>query len=129
MYLLLRTDKPEAELGLYSKGEEVIIERWTAHHQLAETLHKKIKLFLESNDAELQKLRGIVVYKGPGSFTGLRIGISCANALAYAYNMPIVAMQGDAWIVEGIAALENEKNDVIALPEYGSEPRTTIQKK
>jgi tRNA threonylcarbamoyladenosine biosynthesis protein TsaB len=129
MYLLLRTDRPEAQIGLYIQGQPVLLETWTAHYQLAETLHQKIKQFLETHNTNLKELTGIVVYKGPGSFTGLRIGICCANAFAYALSVPIVATQDEKWIADGINALQNNKNEIIALPEYGAEPRTTVQKK
>lgn len=38
---------------------------------------------------EFDKLKGIEVETGPGSFTGLRVGVSVANALAYCLNIPV----------------------------------------
>jgi hypothetical protein len=41
--LTIRTDKPEAEIGLYDDEKQIIYETWQAHRQLAETIHLKIK--------------------------------------------------------------------------------------
>ena len=68
------------------------------------------------------------MYEGPGSFTGLRIGMSVANALAYSFTIPIVAQSG-AWIEDGIRRLLAGENDNTALPEYGTPAFTTQSKK
>lgn len=42
---------------------------------------------------KLETLQGIEVETGPGSFTGLRVGVSVANALGYALNIPVNSKQ------------------------------------
>src|SRR4051812_8427843 len=94
LILTVRTDKPEAELGLYSDSKKLTYLTWTAHRELAETIHLKIEELLAKSTKELnglQGIEGIVVYKGPGSFTGLRIGFGVVNALAYSLEIPVVA--------------------------------------
>ena len=127
--LTIRTDKPEAELGLYDDQSQVTYQTWQAHRQLAETIHTKIAGLLESQAKSLGDIQGIVVFQGPGSFTGLRIGLTVANATAYAQGIPIVASQGEDWLLAGIARLSAGDNDRIALPEYGAEANITVQKK
>lgn len=129
MILVLRTDKVESEIGLYDDGTQLAYETWEAHRQLAETIHKKLQSLLERQDKTFQDISGVVVYKGPGSFTGLRIGISVANALAYSFAVPIVATTGDSWIEDGLRSLKSTEPGTCAVPEYGSVPHITQQKK
>lgn len=129
MILVIRTDKPEAEIGVYQANEKLAYKQWHAHRALAETLHQKISTLLQSQNADWHDISGIVVYKGPGSFTGLRIGLSVANALAASYQVPIVATSGDKWISQGTSALLQGKNEQVALPEYGAPVHITQQKK
>ena len=127
--LTIRTDKPEAEIGLYDDQKQLVYETWQAHRQLAETIHHKIDQLLKSNSKKLDQIQGIIVFQGPGSFTGLRIGLSVANALAYSLNVPITAEQKEDWIKLGIKHLLAGRSDKIALPEYGSPVRTTNPRK
>ena len=129
LILFIRTDKPEAEIGLYQDDQQLTYYTWQAHRQLAETIHTKLKETLDSQAKSLKDIKGLVVFKGPGSFTGLRIGLTVANTLAQTLELSIVATQGEAWIKEGIAALEQSKNDKLALPEYGAPVHITTQKK
>lgn len=127
--LTLRTDKPEAEIGLFVDGAELGYTLWQAHRQLAETIQHKIEDLLKEHGKDLKQLNGVVVYQGPGSFTGLRIGLSVANALAYSLEIPIVAETGDSWIKVGLGRLSQGASDQLALPEYGSPPHITQQKR
>ena len=129
MILVLRTDKPEAEIGLFDGSNQVAYETWQAHRQLAETIHKKINGLLTAQGRTLGDISGIVVYRGPGSFTGLRIGVSVANALAYAQDVPIAAATGEDWIQTGIKELENAPAKRPVVPEYGAPAAVTQPKK
>jgi tRNA threonylcarbamoyladenosine biosynthesis protein TsaB len=127
--LTIRTDKPDAEIGLYSDQTQLAYEVWTAHRALAETLHSKIEAMLQAQAKNWSDLQGIVCFQGPGSFTGLRIGLTVANALSYSYKLPIVAMQDPEWLQQGIAQLKSGKNDEVALPYYGADAHITLPKK
>lgn len=129
MILTLRTDKPEAEIGLFDDTTKVAYEQWAAGRQLAETIHRKIDALLVSNDLGLKDIKGIVCFEGPGSFTGLRIGLTVANTLAYALGVPIVGAQDPDWVMSGIRRLENSENDRQVVPFYGAEVHITPQKK
>jgi tRNA threonylcarbamoyladenosine biosynthesis protein TsaB len=129
LILTLRTDKPEAEIGFYNDTTKLTYVTWQADRQLAETLHLKLQELLETQSHKLADLGGIVVFQGPGSFTGLRIGISVANALADGLAIPIVGTQHDDWIGRGLQLLGDGKNEQIVLPQYGSPPHITQPKK
>lgn len=126
--LTIRTDKPEAEIGLYKGTEQIGYQTWQAHRELAETLHRKIQSLSDSSELALQSIDGIVCFKGPGSFTGLRIGLTVANALAYSLDIPIVSEIGETWREKGIVRLLEGDNEKIAMPEYGAEVHITKPK-
>lgn len=127
--LTIRTDKPEAEIGLYEDDKKLAYEKWQAHRQLAETINRKIQELLSSQGLALEEVSGLVVYRGPGSFTGLRIGLSVANALAYGLNIPIIAAEREDWQQRGIAELETDHNDKLVMPFYDSAAHVTQPKK
>jgi len=129
LILTIRTDKPEAEIGLYDGSERLAYDSWLAHRQLAETIHRHISALLASRDKELHDIEGIVCFQGPGSFTGLRIGLSVANALSYSLGASIVACEGDEWLEAGLKRLLAGESTELALPEYGALPHITAQKK
>jgi len=135
MILALRTDKDLAAIYLLRKTGEVIREKvWDAGRTLAKNLLAEIdNLLHEEKDFDAKKpfanITGIIVFRGPGSFTGLRIGITVANTIAYAQNIAIVGTNGDDWREIGSTKLHENKNDIIVLPEYGTAPHITQPKK
>jgi len=127
--LTIRTDKPEAEIGLYNDRTRLAYSVWLAHRQLAETIQLKIDELLKQQGKTLTEVQGLVAFQGPGSFTGLRIGLTVANALAYGQQIPIVGAGGGDWIADGIERLDNGEDQRIIVPEYGADPHITAQKK
>lgn len=126
--LTMRTDKPEAELGLYDDDKQLAYFSWQAHKELAETIHLKIKALLHQNDYDFNQINSIIIYKGPGSFTGLRIGFSVANALASGLGVPIVSQGGENWTSKAILRLSKGDNEQFSVPEYGALPHITMPK-
>lgn len=129
MILTIRTDKPVSELGLYDGDEKLAYENWQAHRQLAETIHEKIKNLLESQGKTMDEITGIVVYKGPGSFTGLRIGMSVANALSGGLGVPIEASSGENWLADGLKLLTTKASRLPVAPDYGGPANVTQPRK
>jgi len=130
MILAIRTDSPTVYFKLFSKdGDEVGEQEWLAERRLARELLSALENFLEKNGADWEALTGLVVHAGPGSFTGLRIGITVMNTIAYAQELPIVGVTGDDWGRKGIDRLFNGENDQMVLPEYGAPARITSPRK
>jgi tRNA threonylcarbamoyl adenosine modification protein YeaZ len=129
LILTLRTDKPKAEIGLFQDDKQLAYSTWEAHRQLAETIHLKLKEVLDAENKTFKDIEGIVIFKGPGSFTGLRIGFSVANALADSIQIPIVATESNDWVQLGVSRLLNGDNETASLPEYGAPPKTTTPRK
>lgn len=130
MLLGIRTDTGVAELYLYdANGSVVANTTWEADRTLARYLLKKLINFLEENGVVLDQLSGLFVFRGPGSYTGLRIGLTVMNTLAYAQNIPIVGADGDDWLAVALERLRCGENDQVVVPFYGGEARITQPKK
>lgn len=126
----LKTDNPEAELYLLEKdGTPRAAVTWHADRALARQLLMRIDEFLRANNTDVHALTGIVVFRGPGSFTGLRIGITVANTLAYTLGIPVVGAEEEDWLTSGVHRLQAQTNDQVVLPHYGAPPRITAAKK
>lgn len=129
MILALRTDKPEAELYLYQGKQPVGQLKWQAHRQLSATIHQQIYDLLNSHQVDSDQLNGLIFYKGAGSFTGLRIGASVANAMATALNIPVTASAGNQWLTQGLKAIGSTKSGQPVVPDYGAPLHITKQQK
>jgi len=78
----------------------------------AEKLHPLIEAVLIENNIAYKDLKAIAVGKGPGSFTGLRIGVSAAKGLCFALNIPLIAINS----LEILAhAIDIQKGFIISL--------------
>ena len=130
MILALRTDTKVAELYLVdaTSGQESGRDVWQADRNLARDLLAHIDALITAHGT-WQQLSGVVVFRGPGSFTGLRIGITTANTIAYAETLPIVGETGDQWLAQGLKRLQAGESDKMILPEYGADPHITAPKK
>lgn len=129
LILTIRTDKPEAELGLFEDAKRLGYTKWPAHRELSDTIHIKMKELLRASEKDWHDLEGIVYFKGPGSFTGLRIGASVANALAAGLKIGIAGTSGNSWLENGLQNLADGSSQKMVLPEYGSPPHITSPRK
>lgn len=128
MILLLDTSTSECRLTLVT-GEARHEYIWEAQRELAHGLLQYIVKTLAQHDAKISDLEGLGVFRGPGSFTGLRIGITTLNTIASSEQVPIVGAVGEDWQSDVLSKLANGENEKIVLPEYGREARITTPRK
>ena len=97
--------------------------------QAGRTLARGLLKFLEEKTGDLHNISGIGVMKGPGSFTGLRIGLTVANTLADSLNIPIAGATGEDWQKVALKKLRAGENEKIVMPEYGAAAHITAPRK
>jgi len=119
--LYLDTSEMTATIAVFKGEKKLVEEKWEAGRELSKTLSGKYVEVLKEAKITADDLSGICVFVGPGSFTGLRIGLSFANGLAFALGIPIyeTKVQGE---INTITPKET------ALPFYGAEPNITKPK-
>jgi tRNA threonylcarbamoyladenosine biosynthesis protein TsaB len=90
--LCIETATPVCSVAVSVDGEQhsLVTERGANLH--ASKLTIIIQQVLDEAGLTLKKLDGVAVSKGPGSYTGLRVGVSTAKGLCYALNIPLVAV-------------------------------------
>lgn len=128
MILLLDTSTPICKLTLVD-GDWRYDDTWEAARELAKGLLGYLQTQFEKNGKTWGDISGMVAFKGPGSFTGLRIGLTVLNTIADAQHIPIVGAQGETWQSDGLSRLSAGENDQIVLPEYGAEAHITQPRK
>ena len=94
IYILnIETATKNCSVTLAKNGETIsfreIAEEGYSH---AERLHVFIDEVIAESKLTFQDLSAIAVSQGPGSYTGLRIGVSSAKGLCYALNIPLIAI-------------------------------------
>lgn len=92
MELAIDTSTDIASLALSSQGEIVAELTWHAGQSHTTELVPKLNCILEQTKLNLKDINGVIVAKGPGSFNGLRVGMSFTKGLALSLNIPIVGI-------------------------------------
>ena len=93
------------------------------------TLAKGLLAFIQEKVGDVKNISGIGIMRGPGSFTGLRIGMAVANTLADGLGIPIVGETGDSWRESALGRLSSGEDDQVILPFYGGDAHITKPKK
>ena len=108
--LSIETSTTNCSVSLSKKGETLALkEDNSANYSHAESLHVFIDDVLKSANINKRDIDAIAVSKGPGSYTGLRIGVSAAKGLCYALDKPLISIS----TLHALAHQVNTKEGVI----------------
>lgn len=93
LILSIESATKNCSIALAADGEVIALkelrEQQFSH---AEKLHSFILEVMTSADRQLDEIDAVAVSKGPGSYTGLRIGVSAAKGLCYALDKPLISV-------------------------------------
>lgn len=91
--LNIETATTNCSVSLAKNGETIAIrENNTPNYSHAEQLHVFIAECIEAANVSLSDVDAVAVSKGPGSYTGLRIGVSAAKGLCFALEIPLISI-------------------------------------
>ena len=124
LILNIETSSTNCSVALSKSGELIdFIEKDSPNFSHSEKLHQFIKALIERNNTSIDNLDAIAVGIGPGSYTGLRIGLSTAKGLCYGSDLPMIAISSllnltnniefDGLIIPTIDARRNEVYSVV----------------
>ena len=113
-YILnIETSTTNCSVALSKNGVVLgIKEDNSSEYSHAERLHVYIDEVLQIAKVSIDQLEAIAISKGPGSYTGLRIGVSAAKGLCYALSLPLISVP----TLEALAhQIEAPKGPIIAM--------------
>ena len=128
-YILnIETATKNCSVALAKEGKTILCKEIAEEgYSHAERLHVFIEEIIKEAGITLNDLSAIAVSQGPGSYTGLRIGVSAAKGLCFALNIPLLAVDtlqvlasqvdvADGWIIPMIDARRMEVYSAIFTP-------------
>lgn len=93
LILSIETTTTNCSVSLSKEGETLLLkEDYGKNYSHAERLHVYINELLSEANIKREELDAVAVSKGPGSYTGLRIGVSAAKGLCYALDIPLISV-------------------------------------
>lgn len=91
--LHLETATTNCSVSIATDGKMLVLkENNAANYSHSEQLHVYIKEALEEASLLFSDLAAVAISKGPGSYTGLRIGVSAAKGLCFSLDIPLISV-------------------------------------
>ncbi len=126
--LAIDTSGTNAVVALGDADGALLAERsWTAGYRHGEELLARIDDMLRTSGVALSELGGVVVGTGPGAFTGLRVGLATAKALARGLGLPIAGVPtSEALLRAASLAGGFEASEAVLLLPAGPSDRVVV---
>ena len=106
--LLLDSSNSALAVGLAEDGKLVDEIQYEANQRQSEVMVDEIAKLFDKHNVTKKDLSGVVVTKGPGSYTGVRIALTVAKTVAFAWNTPL-------FLVSSVEALKDGDKPSICL--------------
>lgn len=90
--LSIETATPVCSVALIKNNQVLAVKKSTRKNSHAEIVTVFIDELMKENQFSFKDLDAVAVSKGPGSYTGLRIGVSTAKGMCYALDIPLIAV-------------------------------------
>jgi tRNA threonylcarbamoyladenosine biosynthesis protein TsaB len=111
--LALSTSSAQGSICL-GRGETVLKNvSWQKQTSHSEKITLELQKILKENHVSLNQIQLIVCSQGPGSFTGLRVGLSVARSLSYSLKVPLIALNDGQCIALNAPTSETKPRLVI----------------
>ncbi len=113
MILQINSFSPTASIALASEGIVLSTEENDLPQDHAKWLHPAIQRLIEAAKIKPDQLQAVAVVAGPGSYTGLRVGMAAAKGLCFALKIPLIGVNSLYLMAEAMASLAIEKKALL----------------
>jgi tRNA threonylcarbamoyladenosine biosynthesis protein TsaB len=114
--LQIETATTVCSVALAKDGEVIDFKQLDERNIHAEIITLFIDELITGADLQYKDIDAVAVSSGPGSYTGLRIGVSTAKGLCFAIDKPLIAVETLAAMAQGIIAEGNVDNQTLLCP-------------
>ena len=111
--LQIETATQVCSAAISRDGETIALKEQMASNIHAGSLTLFIKEVMDAVGLQFTDLDAVAVSKGPGSYTGLRIGVSTAKGLCYALDKPLIAIDTLQMMASGFLAQQDDNESLI----------------
>jgi tRNA threonylcarbamoyladenosine biosynthesis protein TsaB len=117
LILCIETSTKNCSVALSRDGETLAVKEESSDQYIhSEKLHVFIESIMQQHGLGFSALDAIAVGMGPGSYTGLRIGVSAAKGFAYTLEIPLLAVDGLENLAKRFLAEHSIEEDALVLP-------------
>jgi tRNA threonylcarbamoyladenosine biosynthesis protein TsaB len=113
MILLIDTSQETGTVAIARKGEVLFSEENKIPKEHARWLHTAVNKLVSEAKINLRDLEAVAVVAGPGSYTGLRVGMAAAKGFCYALKIPLITLNTLLLMAESIIETALEKQALI----------------
>ena len=92
LLLSIETSSPICSVALHQNGQLIAFNESATPQSTASRLAVMIDEVLKNGDCQPKQLQAVVISAGPGSYTGLRIGVATAKGICYALSIPLISV-------------------------------------
>lgn len=119
MILIIDTIDDNCWVAIYG-GRRLDKEKWQWKKDTGTEILKNINKLLKRHQLSSKNIRMILVNRGPGSFTGTRVGITVANTLAWDLDIPVIGyLKGELEdSLKNLSKIKQTKFSTTLLPYY-----------
>ena len=118
LILCIETGTDICSVGIVNNGELISLRESDSGRDHAKKVAVFVDELLAENNIDPQQIDAVAVGEGPGSYTGLRIGVSFAKGLCYGLGKPLIAVSSLAALAA--VAIEDYKAGIIDIENWNT---------